>query len=226
MEYVESEVVNNGDGGAAEIVLPVPTSVQDGDLLVMVVATRGGSGITVTTPGGWTALRNSNNGTTTRLATFYRFASAEPASYTVTLSGVAEAVGSISRWKDVKQMEFNGGISTGTSTTPTAGSVTLTSAYGLALAIYAHGTGDTFTTPPPGFSERCQGQSGAAVDTDRVTFALYEMIPRLAGATGTKQALVGNSAAWLGQQVAFTPDRTTDEVLKRTHGGTSRSYAG
>ena len=108
----------------------MPAGVVQNDLLFMHIAARGGSNMTIATPAGWTALRNMNNTTVTRLATFYKIASgSEPASYAVTFGGGTpsqQAVGAITAYYGVKAntapgaLDVNGATGTGNTATPTA----------------------------------------------------------------------------------------------------------
>jgi len=102
--YRTVQVSNNGAAGAASITMSVPAGVVNNDLLFMHIAARGGSNMTIATPAGWTPLQNTNATTVTRLATFYRIASSEPASYSVTFGGGTpsqQAVGAITAYYGV-----------------------------------------------------------------------------------------------------------------------------
>src|SRR5207248_5301458 len=121
--------------------------VVNNDLLFMHIAARGGSNMTIATPAGWTAHRNTNNTTVSRLATFYRIASSEPASYTVSFGGgtpTQEAVGAITAYDGVLSsapLDVNGLTATGNSGFPSATSITA-AANTLVLAAYSIGTGN------------------------------------------------------------------------------------
>ena len=97
---------------------------MNNDLLFMHIAARGGSNMTIATPAGWTPLQNTNATTVTRLATFYRIASSEPASYSVTFGGgtpTQQAVGAITAYYGVKSsspLDVNGATNTGTHILP------------------------------------------------------------------------------------------------------------
>ena len=53
--YRLAQPSNNGAAGAASITMTMPAGVVNNDLLVMHIAARGGSNMTIATPGGWTA---------------------------------------------------------------------------------------------------------------------------------------------------------------------------
>src|SRR5690242_15100527 len=74
---------NNGTGGGT-ITMTVPTGVQNGDAMVMIVADNAGASVTWTDPSGWTVLQKKGTAGVGSTATWWRLASSEPASYTVT----------------------------------------------------------------------------------------------------------------------------------------------
>lgn len=202
MQYLESQVADNGAAGAATITIPTPLGVQDGDLLFMVIGARGGTDAAVTTPTGWTLLRDSANGTTTRLTTFYRVANAEPPNYTVTLSTSQQAAGAISLYTPIFSVDvLSSGI--GTSVSLLASNITTLYGYELAVAAYAHGTADVFANPPTDLNERFQVQSADAVGTNRVTIACYDAIVPKPKAWGGKLLTANISAAWAAHAIGF-----------------------
>lgn len=229
MEYVETMFADTGATGGTDLVMAAPAAVYDGALMFMQIAARGGSGVTIPTPTGWSLLRNVNNGTEVRQATFYRFASGEPADYTITLSTAQQAVGAISMWSGVRVLDVASIGGTGTSTSPLAGGITALNANELVLAAYAHGSGDAAgdvygPLPPPTLSEVYQLQSPAAVDTDRVAMALYSTILPSPAATGNKTAIASVSAAWFAHQIGFAPlTLETDPTLRHTYFGQRRN---
>ncbi|TMC36976.1 MAG: glycosyltransferase family 2 protein, partial [Chloroflexi bacterium] len=71
----------NSASASTSLTLNVPTGVQNGDVMIAVVST---SANTVSTPSGWNTLARSAT-----MATFYRVASSEPASYSFTDGGAS-----------------------------------------------------------------------------------------------------------------------------------------
>ena len=214
--YRTVQVSNNGAAGAASITMTVPAGVADNDLLFMHIAARGGSNMTIAAPAGWTQLRNTNANTVTRLATFYRIASSEPASYSVTFGGgtpTQQAVGEITAYYGVKSsspVDVNGATATGNSATPSATSITV-AANSLVLAAYSHGTGSGTTgtamfTTAAGMNERYDAQSQNATAGNRASLGGDDIISASAGATGAKAVTATASARWVAHQVAFNED--------------------
>ena len=107
-----------------------PTGVVQNDLLLATLAARGNT--TVTAPAGWIQIQQTNNGTAETLAVFYRVATAADiaaTNYTFTLGVTSVGVaGAILRYTgaDPKFPIDVSAIFTGTSTAPTAPTVTTT----------------------------------------------------------------------------------------------------
>ena len=179
--------------------MTMPAGVVNNDLLFMHIAARGGSNMTIATPGGWTLLRNVNNGTFVRLATFYKIANGEPASYAVTFGGGTpsqQAVGAITAYYGVKSSTAPGTRRqrrdhTGNSATPQANSITA-AANALVLAAYSHGAGNgavgsqMFTTAA-GMDERYDNQSQNATAANRSAVAGTTSSPPQAAPPGTSR---------------------------------------
>ena len=219
VSYRQTQVSNNGAGGAANIVMTVPAGVANNDLLFMHIAARGGSNMTIATPAGWTLHRNTNNGTFVRLATFRRIASSEPASYTVTFGGGTpsqQAVGAITAYYGVKSttapgvLDVNGATATGNNATPTANSITA-SANALVLAAYSHGygngaVGSAMFTTAAGMNERYDAQSQNATAANRSSLAGDDILSAAGGATGNKPVTASASGRWVAHQASFRVD--------------------
>jgi large repetitive protein len=231
-----SQVSDNGTAGATSITLNMPAGVADRDLLFMHIAARGGSNMTIATPAGWTALRNANNGTFVRLATFYRLASSEPASYNVTFGGgtpTQQAVGSITAYYGAKfslgagVLDVNGATGTGNSATPSAASITTLTANALVIAAYSHGIGNgaqtsAMFTQAAGMTERYDAQSGNATAGNRSSLAADDMTEAAAGVTGAKAVTASASARWVAHQVSFEVDDVNPTVTQNDPGANLR----
>jgi hypothetical protein len=131
-----SRTSNNGATGSPNITLTLPTGVVARDLLVAQIAARGGSGMTISTPSGWTAGPNATNGSDVRQAIFYKVAGTSESS-TVTFSFTGnrqQAVGGITAYYGVRSTSpvdtFASSASSGTGSTATAASIN-TAAAGL-----------------------------------------------------------------------------------------------
>lgn len=177
----------------------VPSGVQDNDQLLMFVVTTGGTGITVTLPGGWTSILNVTDGTNMRVVIASRIASSEPASYTSTLSGTASAAGGnivAIRGQDLVSAVENSSSNVNTAgTTVTALGVTAITD-GDFIQFFAVGTtASPSYTPPSGMTER--------VDSSGTTLA--DKIQAAAGGTGNQSATGSLSARTIAILVAVKP---------------------
>lgn len=84
--------LNAGGNNAATVSVNVPSSTADGDMLLLLVSTSESAGVVPTVSGSWTQKTTidqvtSGDNQDNRLTLFWRRASSEPASYTVTPDG-------------------------------------------------------------------------------------------------------------------------------------------
>jgi len=196
----------NSSSGASTLVITKPSGVVNNDVLVASVAVSGGSNTTITVPSGWTQIRRTNNSTTVGIASYYHVVTnggSEPASYIWSLTSGTRASGGITRYLGVdtsSPIDTSGG-GTGSSTTPTAPSVTTNGANELVVGLFGTGVSATYTAPS-GMTERYAvtnaNASGPATEAADYTQAT-------ASSTGTKAATASASAGWAAQLVALQP---------------------
>jgi hypothetical protein len=74
-------------GSPVTLVVTVPAGVQNNDVMVMGVTVYNGSNRSVSTPSGWTLLSRFNQGAFVAQVLFWRRASSEPASYSISIAG-------------------------------------------------------------------------------------------------------------------------------------------
>lgn len=167
------------------ITISVPTGVLDGDLLIMAVALRGGTGVTNFACTGWTSLLSSNQGTNVQLNILYRVAASEPANYSPTWTGSFNAAGAIyaaSRW-DMVAPALTSQANTGSPAAMTAPSITPSNSPALLLLIGGSASGVT-CTPATGMIERVDVKSTDASNNGALT--IDEEVTRVASPTGTR----------------------------------------
>ena len=142
--YIADAKTQTGSAGTT-ITINVPAGTIDGDVLVLFV-TSANSGATWTTPAGWTA------GTSAVGAkVFYRTASSEPASYTITQSVSTTADGYIANFRNAS-IDVVGAFS-GSGTNPAvAPSITVTNNNSLVIAVFSDATGNETYSTPTGFT--------------------------------------------------------------------------
>jgi hypothetical protein len=182
------------------LVLPTPSGVQAGDVMLAVVAVR--SGPTVTAPAGWNLVTTTVNGSNLRELSYTRVATAgEPASYRWGFSQNRAASGSILAYTGVSAAApveaFSGGI--GSSATITAPSATTTSSGAMVVGAFSIANGAT-VTPPAGMTERGEVASSTKIRTE-----VADALQSNPGPTGARSATATSSGANVGQLLVLHP---------------------
>jgi hypothetical protein len=192
---------NNGNG-ATTLSFTKPTGAVAGDVALMAVAWRGGA--TISTPAGWTLVRQDNNGTTVRQAIFRRVLTGTD-SFSATLSTSTQAAGVVNVYSGVSTttpVDVHGGqFNTGTAVT--APSITTTKANAQLVGFYASASLTAFT-PPTGMTERGENVSPSTA-AFKVTAESADQARSATGATGTRVATAGSTNPSVGQLVALAP---------------------
>lgn len=184
------------------LTINVPTGTVNPNVMVASIAVRGPSTSTITAPAGWTFVRTdtTTTGITENLATYWKVAENEPASYTWTFSGsTTGAVGGILTFSGVDNgsvIDVSGGQTvTGTanqsafnvaapSITTTADNTMLVTAH----AVASSGTSGSAWTPPTGMTEAVDRSSGSGTGGESIE--MNHVVKASAGATGIKTATV------------------------------------
>jgi hypothetical protein len=169
-----------------------------GDLLLAIVAHQGGSAKTMNPPAGWTPVPNADwfQATNARIHAWYRLAgSAEPASYTFTLTGSGDdmsgGIVAVGRANALAPINASGGQVTSTrSRSVTAPSITTTVANTMLLFGGACQGFSTFT-PPLGMFELWDAGTGGPFQVS--SESAWQQLGA-AGATGTRVATASSSS--------------------------------
>jgi hypothetical protein len=189
---------------ATSLVIPTPSGVVSGDVMLATVAARGAP--TITAPAGWTLVRLDINATTMRQAVFVKTAGAEPGSYTFSLSSAQSATGGIVAYSGVdgsNPIDAHGGQINAASTSITAPSITTGGPDRMVVGFF--GTAALTTIGPPASMTERFDQTVPATNQYKVTGEASDAPLAAAGATGQRTALAANSAANVGQLVALRP---------------------
>ena len=180
------------------LTINVPTHAT-GDLLIAVVA-KNASGVTITTPTGWTALA-APNGTNIGMSVFYKVAAAsEPVNYDFVKGGSNLRLdGAMLAYRnaDATAVAYVSNTNTGSSTSVVANSVTTTSVQNMVITIDVIKAATTFTAASS-TTERVDTTSGGTVALE-----VSERRFRNAGATGTSTAVAGASASFVTYTMAL-----------------------
>ncbi len=187
-----------------EVVGPGQPPVQDGDELVLLVASSGDSSGTpenITTPAGWTHRNAGNTDLPATISTpsiwiFTRTAASEPASYTVTGNQTTTKLGSILIFRGATGFDVASTINTGTSTLPVSPGVT---AGADAIVIHVLCADNNDITPnssdtyPPNINGR---KAFEAIGTGNGVSMGAATEMRASGATGTATWTLQASEQW------------------------------
>ncbi|MGI8683605.1 MAG: LamG-like jellyroll fold domain-containing protein [Acidimicrobiales bacterium] len=216
---------NNGAGGTT-LAIQVPTTKQVGDVLVAQVSVAGGTGTTVATPAGWTAVDpagNANaNGTNLRQAVFrHVVAPGDPTTVIFTLSSAQKASGGMAAYGgvDTANPVDAWAVATGTSTSVTAPSVTTTRADTRLAVLDGHKTDTALSRNPPAMAQLWNAASTDGTASTRTRSVGFDQAVPATGATGTRTATAAASVAWVGHTVALRPATLTTTTRYGFTGG-------
>ena len=222
-------------GSSLSLIVPVPTNVLDGDVLVASICYGGASATAPdgTTPAGWTLVANGDlpdAPSRPSLWVYRRTASAEPASYTFSntvfsssIAGIVVALRGVTTTEDVVST-----LNTGTSSGPVSPAVTA-GGDAICLRIMASDSlqipGVKYDVSPGGVNVRDALEATGAGNGCSLSVA-DEMVA--AGSTGTRTwALVGNDQ-WGSFTVTFLGGDGVEEHALRDSGplGNHGDYLG
>jgi hypothetical protein len=193
------------------IAVNVPTGTANGDLLILMVMSNSG---TWTTPSGWTVwLASANN-----RAIYYRTASSEPASYTITQGSSATASACMLAYRNAA-IDVMGTITVGNTSPNTATAITTTANNAIIFDYVASNNASiTFSTP--------SGYASLASDSDATapSYALFYKTQATAGTTGTADTTFASGTA---RSILFAIKSTASVYTGGTGGagGTSGTVA-
>lgn len=190
------------------VTVSVPAGAQAGDVLIAQVAVRGGTGLTLVAPAGWTLVRRDNAGATLAQALYVHFvtSAAEPVSYTWNFNAGNNAAAGIAAYSNVSNVapvEVSGGQTSSSSTTITAPSVIVPTGHTSDLLVGAFGIANgSSVTVPAGTAMRW---SFRAISYG-VGVAMSDLQLGTDGASGSKSATAASAAANAGALLALQPN--------------------
>jgi len=227
--FRSSATTVSGTTGSTSLTVSVPAGVQNGDFMFATISLRDtGSGALMGTPAaGWTALRAMMDGTFTRVYTYWRIASSEPASYTWTFNIKTRSTASIVAYSGVDNASpvIVDDFVTQPSFTDTYVTPSITTTVNNAMIVTTFSVGGASSglsiNPPAGMTERYDIVIG---NTSVQTQESADAVQAVAGATGQKTAtasISGNVAAGVAHIMALrpaggTPSCTVTTTVKKT----------
>jgi hypothetical protein len=194
--FVGASQAENGSGSSS-LSIAKPSGVIEGGVMVATV-TAAGTG-SITTPSGWTVIKNVA-GTALRQVTYYKVAGgSEGASYSWNLGSSRAASGGIADYSGVNQavpVDATASAS-GESGNAAVPSVTTSAANDMVLTAASFATATT-VTPGAGTTERFD--VGSSSNTSEVADFAQATAGATAGVTATPAV---SSAAWIAQTIAL-----------------------
>jgi len=202
---VSSNVANHP---STSITLSKPAGAVPGDVLLAIAAHQSGSATNLSAPGGWTAVPNTDysDGNAARIHAWYKITgSAEPSSYTFTLSGAGQAIaGGIVAITGATSTPINASLGQVNGTSSfylTAPSITTTSAK--TLLVYAGAVNAPLAITPPAFmGERFDVRTNGSFN---VSLEAATQVIASSGATGVRTAYLSGGSRGPAIAVALTP---------------------
>jgi hypothetical protein len=194
------------NGSATTVVIPAPSGVLSGDVMIASVAARGNPNFTA--PAGWTLIRLDINGFTLRQALYWKVATgSEPPSYTWTLSNSQAAAGGIVAYSGVdttNPIDVHSGAFSPSGATSSAVAPSVTTTVNGAMIVGFFGVArNTGVTPPAGMTERFDVVANGGTYPQAVESA--DVLQAAAGATGDKIATYSGTAQNVAQLLALRP---------------------
>lgn len=175
------------------ITINVPSKTANGDLMIL-VATVGSVTSTWTTPSGWT-LWGNNGGRTV----FYRIASSEPASYTLTQFANITSSACILTYRNAAIDVF--GAYSSNSNPSVAPSITTTANNAVVLDYVANRTiGSVTFTTPTNFTPLVSDS-----DATNPSYAVFSRVQATAGSTGTATSTPSGGENGMSVQFSIIP---------------------
>ena len=195
---------NGTNKTATALVLPRPSGLQVGDVLVASVDVLGTAPTVV--PTGWTLIRTDAIGTQMAKATYWHSVGSEPepASYSWTFSSSSTASGVIVAYRGVDisaPIVHAGQVSDAASAVIVAPSVVTAQPGSMIIGLYGTATGATIT-PPATATKRTEIVGSGKL---KVTSAVADVSQLSAGSTGALQATASKSAINVGHTISLTP---------------------
>ena len=195
-----SSAVNNA---TTTLVLPRPTGIVQGDVLLALVSSRGAP--VISAPAGWSSVLTTQNGTLMEQAAFVRTAGAsEPASYTFTLSKAVSTTGGILAYSGVDAahpIDAAAGAVSASSATVTAPSITTSTPNAMLVAHFGMARITGFSTPAA-MTERFDVSVSTAL-TYKISSAADDETFGGPGATGSRSATAAGATGNIGQLIAL-----------------------
>lgn len=203
-----SNETNTGNP-VTSVTLARPPGTAAGDVIVVQLAIRGGTSVSISAPAGWTFTNRTDSGTRLAQIVYWRVATiGEPASYTWTFGPAARASGIAATFRAVLTSNPVDAVAaasmTADTTAFTAPAVTTSVANTMLLGMFSIDDGTSSFTPPPSMTEVIDSASSAG--PNGVTLSLTTGAFAGTGNTGTRTATSLTAGRGVATLLALRPD--------------------
>lgn len=172
---------------ASSMSVNVPSGVSDGDYLVLGISAATESS-SITTPSGWTALRNQTDvGNGQKLWSYHRIASSEPASYTVSVSPAEDMAAIMIAYRGTDSslatvVQAQAGANGGNTAAQSSPSVTSTTDGAMILAFFGADSNTDHTPVTADSSPAATAEATVFQSGNNISFFAEDYILPTAGA--------------------------------------------
>jgi hypothetical protein len=219
--YRVASMATTGTLTATSLTVPKPTGTAINDVMIASLGVNGGTGVTLTPPGGWSLIRRDNSTTSLAKATYYKVVSTTDTNatgYTFTFGATArKATGGIISYSGVSKyapINISGGQANASGTAMTAPAVTTTVANTQIVALYS-ASNTTTVTAGSSMTERYDVNNTGGTATTNTTTQAQDIAQAAAGASGTKSATLATAGVNIGHTIALTPSVDIDQPAYR-----------
>lgn len=191
--------------------IAAPSGAADGDLLVMLVSARGGTGVIITTPSGWLQVSNSSTTSSTliRSSMYYKYYSSGDTTYSIKMSTSQKAAAVISAYRGVETVDpvDRSSSAAKTSASPmVANSVTTTLPNTMTVTAFASTRATTFTAGSGSTMRGTTATSGGNTATNTtVGLQDYNTIQAMAGTSVSPSMNTAAAADYIVHTIALKP---------------------
>lgn len=200
---------SNANPSSNSLTVNIPAGTQNGDIMIAVFEISISISNEINTPSGWTLLDNAAS-VGPNVASYWRVASAEPASYTWTFSATNAVSGIIASYSGGGSIDTHGAFNRTTSSTSiTANSISTAIDGDMLVFVVGCSAAETSYTGPAGFTQR------ATPSTAGGACLLADMLQTTHGATGSVTTTAASSANTNASLIAIAPGvaATPDTVI-------------
>lgn len=191
--------------GRATITIARPAQSTAGNVLVAAIGANDDAAIA--TPSGWTLVRENVTAAVRQSVYVKVTGSAEPSSYTWTLSGIRRVAGGITAYAGVDPAQpveaVNASVNPSGTAVPAPGVTTTTDGAMLVQLVTVNAEGTL--SAPGGWSEAWEATSPNASSTRDVLLSSSQALQPAAGPTGTVTATASQPGVSIGVLLALRP---------------------